>query len=152
MKNMVIALMSETNVESLLTIERGSFKNPWGKLSFLSEISNASSYNFVLTSKDRAQDVIIAYLCMRKIIDEIHILKIAVEQAHRRRGIAYQFLEKCLLAVAKNDIKNVFLEVRPLNGAALLLYHKLGFQIIGKRPKYYLDTGEDAIIMRKTIS
>ena len=148
---MTIASMDETYIDSLLPIESASFKNPWGKLSFLNEISNQYSYSYVLTSSSSPEDQIIAYMCLREIIDELHILKIAVKHAYRRKGIAYRFLNDCLYSLSKKNIKTVFLETRPSNIAGLLLYRKLGFHVIGKRPKYYTDTGEDAVIMRKLL-
>jgi ribosomal-protein-alanine N-acetyltransferase len=147
---MAIASMDERHIDSLLSIEASSFKHPWGRRSFLDEISNRYSYSYVLTVRNKSQNQVIAYTCLRKIIDELHILKIAVNEAHRRKGIAYQFLNDCLKSAAKKEIKTVFLEVRPSNEAALHLYQKMGFHVIGKRPRYYADTGEDAIIMEKS--
>ena len=146
---MTISLMTENHIEDLLSIESASFKCPWGKLSFVNELARAFSYNFVLTKKIKSHDQIVAYICMREIIDEIHILKLAVKSSCRNKGIAYQFLSDCIQSVVKNHIRGAFLETRPSNIAGLSLYRKLGFHIIGKRPKYYLDPGEDAIVMRK---
>jgi [ribosomal protein S18]-alanine N-acetyltransferase len=151
MQHLTISSMDETHIDSLLPIETSSFKNPWGKLSFLDEISNQDSHSYVLIISDKTENQVIAYSCLRQCIDELHILKIAVKRTHRRKGIAYRFLDDCLCAISKKGIKTVFLEVRPSNVAGLNLYRKLGFNIIGKRPKYYADTGEDAIIMRKLL-
>lgn len=152
MKNMTISMMSKIHIEAMSSIERVSFKNPWTELSFFNELSNDHSYNFVLTSKNKSEEKLIAYLCMRRIIDEIHILKMAVQSAYRRKGMAYYLLKNGLLqSAAKNQIRTAFLEVRPTNVSGLSLYQKLGFQIIGKRPRYYTDTGEDAIIMKKLL-
>ena len=148
---MTITAMTETNIDSILAIESSSFKNPWRKISFLNELTQDFSYNLVLTAKKKSHEQILAYLCMREIMDEIHIIKIAVEATYRNKGIAYQFLNDCMNSVVKNHIRSAFLEVRPSNVAGLKLYRKLGFHVIGKRPKYYLDTGEDAIIMRKLL-
>jgi [ribosomal protein S18]-alanine N-acetyltransferase len=151
MKDMTLASMDETHIDSLLSIETSSFRNPWGKLSFLDEISNQYSLTYVITTPHENGNQVVAYLCLRQIIDELHILKIAVKQTYRRKGIAYVFLSDCLNAISKKKIRTVFLEVRPSNAAGLNLYRKLGFHVIGKRPKYYADTGEDAIIMRKLL-
>jgi ribosomal-protein-alanine N-acetyltransferase len=148
MQLMTMSSMDETHIDSLLPIEISSFRNPWGKLSFLDEISNQHSYSYVLTIPHGSDDQVVAYICLRQIIDELHILKIAVRRSYRRKGIAYRFLADCLCAVSKQGVRAVFLEVRPSNSAGLHLYRKLGFHIVGKRPKYYLDTGEDAFIMR----
>ncbi|HIC84976.1 MAG TPA: GNAT family N-acetyltransferase, partial [Desulfobacterales bacterium] len=49
-------------------------------------------------------------------------------------------------------VKEIWLEVRPSNGAAIKLYEKQGFQVKGRRQKYYTDTGEDALVMALRIS
>lgn len=143
--------MDQTHIDSLLSIEISSFMNPWSKLSFLNEISNQYSYSYVLTTHHKTVNQMVAYICLRQIIDELHVLKVAVEPTNRRKGIAYRFLNDCLCAVSKKGIRTAFLEVRPSNTAGLRLYMKLGFHVIGKRPKYYADTGEDAVIMRKLL-
>ena len=148
---MAITAMSENHIELVLSIEWASFKHPWSKLSFLNEISNEHSHNFVLITDKKYHEKLAAYLCMREIIDEIHILKVAVKPIYRRKGIAYHLLNDCLEIAVQNQNRTAFLEVRPSNISGLSLYRKLGFQIIGKRPKYYIDTGEDALIMKKTL-
>jgi ribosomal-protein-alanine N-acetyltransferase len=40
-----------------------------------------------------------------------------------------------------------WLEVRPSNTAARALYESFGFQEVGRRPLYYADTEEDAILL-----
>jgi [ribosomal protein S18]-alanine N-acetyltransferase len=151
MKNITISAMDESHIDSLLSIETSSFKNPWGKLSFLDEISNPYSYSYVLTTPYKTDSQVIAYICLRQIIDELHVLKVAVKPTHRRKGIAYRFLTDCLCEISKKGVRTIFLEVRPSNTGGFLLYRKLGFNVIGKRPKYYTDTGEDAVIMRKLL-
>ncbi len=149
MSSFMISCMKASHIDALLSIESRSFKNPWGKPSFLDEISNPQALSYVFVLPDKNKDQIIGYACFRRILDELHMLKIAVQPSHRRKGIAYDFLNDYLNGLAQKGVRSVFLEVRPSNQAALGLYHKLGFHIIGKRPKYYLDTGEDAVIMRK---
>jgi [ribosomal protein S18]-alanine N-acetyltransferase len=151
MRQMTISSMDETHIDALLSIETSAFRNPWGKLSFLDEIANQYSYSYVLTFPHKTGNQVVAYLCLRQIMDELHILKIAVQQTYRRKGIAYRFLNNCLCALTDKAIRTIFLEVRPSNVAGLHLYRKLGFHVIGKSPKYYTDTGEDAVIMRKLL-
>jgi ribosomal-protein-alanine N-acetyltransferase len=48
---------------------------------------------------------------------------------------------------ARRGAELATLEVRVSNQAAVNLYHKFGFQIVGRRPRYYRDNGEDALLM-----
>ena len=82
---------------------------------------------------------------------ELEILKVAVVPHARRRGLA-----RALLARVAEDARNlgastVSLEVRAGNEPAQALYHALGMEDIGMRPRYYQD-GEDALFMRGPIA
>jgi len=145
--------MTGNHIEPVLAIEQSSFSSPWGKPAFFSELACAHSRNYVLpgsTLPDVNVQGIVAYTCMRVVLDEIHLMKIAVAPACRRLGIAYRFLRDCLNLTARQEIRSAFLEVRSSNIAGLCLYRKLGFETIGNRPGYYPDSGEAAIIMKKT--
>ncbi|MBR3690077.1 MAG: tRNA (adenosine(37)-N6)-threonylcarbamoyltransferase complex transferase subunit TsaD [Eggerthellaceae bacterium] len=78
---------------------------------------------------------------------DVQILKVAVLPEMRRRGIARE-----LLARVAGDARNLgastsSLEVRASNLGAQALYERLGYESLGKRPRYYSD-GEDAVIMK----
>ena len=148
---MTISAMSEKDIDTVFAMERASFLNPWSKSAFLNELSHKYSYNFVLKRGNSIENLqVIAYLCLRKIFDEIHILKIAVNKERRRKGIACNFLTHCLELVSRRQNMKAVLEVRQSNTAGICLYRKIGFNIIGHRPNYYPDTGENAILMGKT--
>ncbi|MEE0706632.1 MAG: GNAT family N-acetyltransferase, partial [Adlercreutzia sp.] len=77
---------------------------------------------------------------------DVQILKVGVDPAWRRHGIA-----RALLARVADDARNLgartsSLEVRAGNAGAQALYEALGYRSLGKRPRYYSD-GEDAVIM-----
>lgn len=142
--------MTGDAVDSVCAIENASFHNPWSRLCFLDELSFNDSRNFILKLENSHKtDAIIAYLCYRAIVDELHILKLAVHPEYRHRGIASDFLTHCLKNHGFNHITAALLDVRAGNAAAIGLYKKLDFHIIGQRPNYYFDTGEDALLMRK---
>ena len=151
MSPLSISPMTEHHLEPVLAIERASFSRPWEKLAFLGELVCDHSRNFVLSAPvPLTPDAIIAYTCLRIVLDEIHLMKIAVAPASRERGIAYQFLKECMNLTTHREISSAFLEVRPSNTAGRRLYEKLGFEPVGKRPGYYPESGEPAIIMKKT--
>ena len=95
---------------------------------------------------------IVAYAFIRRVADELHILKIAVTPARRGHGIATWFLNSCFTMGTRQGANSVFLEVRPSNIPAVELYEKLGFKEIGRRPKYYSDSKEDALVMMKKLA
>ena len=137
--------MGAHDLSDVAAIESVNFKNPWGVLAFINELACENAYSFVLKSN---QGRIIAYFCFRLILLELHVLKVAVSEKYRQKGIASGFFNQCLKEIP-GVFDFAFLEVRPSNIAAMRLYKKLGFQVIGQRPGYYTDTGEDAIMMGK---
>ncbi len=149
---MIVSAMTENDIDTVFAMEQASFLNPWSKSAFLNELSHTYSYNFVLNHENAIKNFqVIAYLCLHKIVDEIHILKIAVKKEKQRKGIAANFLTHCLELVSVHQNMRAVLEVRQSNKAGIGLYKKTGFHIIGQQPNYYLDTGEDAILMGKTL-
>ncbi len=92
-----------------------------------------------------------AYACLRRIDGEVHLLKVAVAPGLRKRGIATWLLSNCFKKIAKKGLRVVHLEVRPGNTAAQALYKTLGFKLLAIRPRYYTDTGEDALVLVKKL-
>ena len=76
--------------------------------------------------------------------EENEILNLAVDHAYRRRGLAVALLE----SVRRRRSGQLFLEVRESNVAAQSLYRRLGYDVVGVRPKYYENPEEAAIVMR----
>lgn len=75
---------------------------------------------------------------------EIH--KIAVKGDYRRRGIASQMMDSLLETAGQKNIKEIFLEVRKSNTAALRFYEKCKFMKIGERKDYFNNPREDALV------
>jgi ribosomal-protein-alanine N-acetyltransferase len=144
--------LTRGDIDSIVDIEQRSFSHPWSRNSFLEELSRSDSYNYgIMFGHCQAKTHLIAYICYRLIQDEMHLLKIAVAPTWRSRGVASLLLRKRLRAEERRGAAASLLEVRPSNVSVIALYDRLGFQIIGKRPKYYADTREDALIMMKTL-
>lgn len=146
----VFTAITESDIDAIIPIENLSFQQPWGRLSFLSELGQPGAENLAVCSiEPGGLEHFVAYIFFRLAADEMHVLKIAVAQEYRCRGIATVLMEKCLELADARGCSAAYLEVRPANTAALTLYRKLGFCVIGKRTNYYSETGEDALVMRK---
>src|SRR5262249_53844871 len=90
---------------------------------------------------------LLGFLIFWLVHDELHILNVATHPSHRRRGVAWAVLEAALDRGRQNRCTLATLEVRRSNEAALSLYRAFGFRAVGIRPNYYVDEGEDAIVM-----
>ena len=140
--------LTEKDIDPVMDIEQKSFTQPWSTDSFLTEFVRQDSYNYGVNCMNRSKDrQIVAYVCYRLMEKEMHLLKIAVIPQWRGQGIASWLLRKSLNTCENRGIAESFLEVRSSNLSAIGLYQKLGFKMIGRRPHYYSDTQEDALVM-----
>jgi ribosomal-protein-alanine N-acetyltransferase len=80
-------------------------------------------------------------------VDEAHIVAIAVREAYRGRGLGELLLSESIDLALANQQEVITLEVRRSNIAAQNLYEKFRFLKVGVRRRYYSDNHEDAIIM-----
>jgi ribosomal-protein-alanine N-acetyltransferase len=88
----------------------------------------------------------------RQVGDEGEILNLAVTPAQRRKGEGGALLDGVLKEFAARRVSRVFLEVRESNETGIAFYSKHGFAKTGRRPGYYRDPEEAAIVMEKKIA
>ena len=145
MTEVFIRDMQLSDISDVLAIERISFTTPWDIRSFEYELG----YKDTILKVAVLNNQIIGYVCVRTILDVTHILNLAVLPEFRRRGIGSMLLRDALneLKRLKPDINLITLEVRESNTAAIELYEKFGFKVMGKRISYYDKPHENAIIM-----
>lgn len=144
MNNISVREMTLNDLDSVLDIENISFTTPWTRESFEKEIKNNQLAKYLVIEYDNR---IIGYGGMWFIIDEAHITNIAIQREFRNKKLG-SFLVRAMIEYAEGlGIHRMTLEVRESNIPARRLYEKLGFSPCGKRPKYYQDNNEDAIIM-----
>jgi len=95
------------------------------------------------------EGVIAGYGVLSVAAGEAHVLNVCIGPAHRGLGLGRLLLRRLLDIARWNGAGRVFLEVRPSNPVAQSLYRSIGFDEIGRRPKYYpaKDGREDAIVM-----
>ena len=80
---------------------------------------------------------------------EADMMNLAVSGRYRRQKIGENLVEVLIENLRKRAVKSLSLEVRVSNEPAIRLYEKLGFAQVGRRPKYYANPREDALILRK---
>jgi len=129
--------------KDILSIEKSSFITPWGLTQFVDELNNPYSHMWGLIEEED----LIGYICFWTVLDEVHIMSIAIRPDMRRKGMAKFLLKELIKSAEQNNISKIWLEVRPSNKVAISLYENLGFKKVGVRKGYYSDTHEDAIVM-----
>ena len=138
------------DLDKILTIDRTAFKRSWHRKSFLEELACDNAYSYVARTQLVDQRIeIIAYVFLRILLTEMHILRIAVAREFQDRGVATWLLQRCCALAKQKKVYSLLIEVRPTNKTAIALYRKSGFQVLEKRPHYYPENGEDALVMVK---
>jgi ribosomal-protein-alanine acetyltransferase len=95
---------------------------------------------------------ITGFLVARQAADEAEILNIAVRRANRRTGVATALLLCAVKELRAGNATRLFLEVRQSNAPAIAFYQKHGFRQVGKRPAYYRQPAEAALIFERKLT
>lgn len=121
-----------------------SFSMPWPERSFRFEVtSNPAARCWVAETEGRIVGMIVVWM----IVDEAHIATIATHPDFRRQGIGDELLTYALVSALSEGAVKSLLEVRASNEAAQRMYRRFGYVEDGRRPRYYKDNQEDAILM-----
>jgi len=131
------------DIDAIHRVELSAFSSPWRREFFEAELQLPG--RVILVAVDRAGELA-GYLFAMFIFDEMHVNKIAVSAALRRRGIARDLMDRCLEFARKSGIHVISLEVRKSNEGAQAFYRTLDFTDAFIRPRYYPD-GEAAVVM-----
>jgi len=139
----ILPLLRE-DLPGVLEIEKSSFSNPWTLLMFEQELKLFNSHFCVLKEKESAS--VLGYAGFWHIIDEAHIVNLAVHPQHREKGYGKILLRELIKKMLNLRCGVVYLEVRESNTGARRLYERAGFEMAGRRKKYYNEPSEDAVI------
>jgi ribosomal-protein-alanine N-acetyltransferase len=131
----VIEKAKRADIDAVYRIEEASFPAPWRRRFFVSELSADGRYNLVA----KLNGVIVGYLFAMWIFDEMHVNKIAVDAAVRRRGIADALMARCFTFAREHGVATIALEVRKSNTSAQEFYRHLEFESSYLRQRYYPD-------------
>ena len=142
-KYTIVELVPE-DLEAILEIEQVAFKSPWPRGVFEMEFQNNRAYNIVCVDNT---GTLVGYCLSWLIYDEIHILKVAVDESCQNQGLGRSMIEDTLEYFIAKGANHAILEVRLDNVSAIALYEKLGFEEIRIRKNYYRETNEDALVM-----
>lgn len=94
------------------------------------------------------REAICGFIAWHVILDEAELLSLAVDKDYRRRGIGKALLQASVMQWQASNVAHAFLEVREHNSPAQTLYAQCGFQLSGRRKRYYHHPKEDALMMR----
>ncbi|EKF74221.1 ribosomal-protein-alanine N-acetyltransferase [Alcanivorax hongdengensis A-11-3] len=139
--------MEPEDLEAVTAIEQAAQVTPWGMAHFR-DCLQTDYYRCEVAVQGEQP---LAFLILSQILDEMHVLNIAVAPAFQRRGVARHLLMAALERARREAMSVIYLEVRESNHGARQLYHSLGFEVTGLRKNYYrrADEGrENAVLMQ----
>jgi ribosomal-protein-alanine N-acetyltransferase len=139
--------MTEADIDEVLSVEEAVYPHPWSRGNFQDSLS--SGYHaWVLRDQG---GVMLGYFLLMAIVDEAHLLNLAVSAEMQGQGLGRFLLNQSVACARGLGMESVLLEVRPSNARALEIYRRYGFTGIGRRKGYYPAANgqrEDAIVMR----
>ena len=144
---MIIRKMNLGDVSAIAELEKLCFSDPWSENSIASEVDNRLSYWLVA----EVDGIVAGYVGSQTVLDAADMMNLAVSPVYRRRGIGQALVNALVEHLRQNEVIALLLEVRVSNAPAIALYESLGFEQVGRRPKYYHNPREDALIMRKEL-
>ncbi|HLA98883.1 MAG TPA: ribosomal protein S18-alanine N-acetyltransferase [Anaerolineales bacterium] len=141
--------MRLSDLAPVVLIDQLSFSLPWPESAFRYElVDNPRSFILVAElARQEAAPQVVGVIVIWEILDEAHIATLAVHPDQRRLGIASKLLLSALKIALTRGARTATLEVRSRNPAAQALYQKFRFEVVGRRPRYYRDDNDDALIM-----
>jgi ribosomal-protein-alanine N-acetyltransferase len=140
----VVEPMRLGDVAAVHDIERLSFRTPWPAYAFEQELTGNRLASYLVA---RAGETVVGFAGVWMMVDEAHITTFGVHPDWRRQAIGRQLLLGLTDLAISIGARRMTLEVRESNLGARALYSAFGFEVTGRRPGYYTDDGEDALVM-----
>ena len=141
-----VRIAKSSDLDDIYDLDVQTFAMPWSKEALSYDILENDNA-FVIVAEYEGEFA--GYADIWTVLDEADLNSIAVIVDFRRKGIGDAIMLAMTEMLSANGVATINLEVRVSNMPAIKLYKKYGFNECGVRPGYYLDNGEDALIMKR---
>lgn len=141
--------LTKSELDTIIKIDKQANKTPWSLYDYEESFKNPNHYCIGY----KIEEKLIGFCVYGLVLDEAEILQIVIDKDSHGKGHGYQLLNHISNILKKQKASQIFLEVMLGNSHAINLYHKSGFNIVGRRKNYYRVDGKniDAILMAKTL-
>ncbi len=143
--NYKVVPMDKSHIDQIAQLEQTAFSTPWSKASLEEELYNPQA-SFLVAEGEGGE--VLGYAGLHVVLDEGYIANFAVFPQYRRQGVAGQLLD-VYCRFGEEHLSFLTLEVRVSNRAAIDLYMGRDFEQVGRRPNFYENPTEDAILMTR---
>ena len=144
-----VRAVTDGDLARVVAIEDACFANPWTHEALAAELARSWARMLVAEDETLAGAPVVAFVNYWVVADEVHVLNVATDPLHRRKGHARALVAAMVAAARAENARSLLLEVRAANAPAIALYREFGFREVGTRRGYY-DDGEDATLMTAT--
>ena len=145
---LLIESIKTNDIDTISSIEQDSYQFGWTRRNFQDSLNSKYTCKKLINNS-----LLVGYFVWMRVENECHILNFTIASGRQKRGLGQWMLSRLLSSLSDYKLESVFLEVRPSNKAAINLYGKNGFEIVGRRKNYYstFNGREDALVMRRLI-
>lgn len=145
-----IRRMTPADIDRVMEIAESLKEAPhWPRSAFLEALDpEAAPLRIALVAQDTASGAVAGFAVASLVAPQAELENIAVDSQFQRCGLARRLFAALVGELRAAQISEIFLEVRASNHSALGFYRALGFVETGRRPRYYHDPQEDAVLMR----
>lgn len=148
--SVVIRAASAADVDAVVRLERASGAPHWSALDYLAIFSGVGPQRCLLVAE--VAGALVGFAVGKVLLGEAELETVAVVVEARRGGIGQRLCCALKEWCEAQGAGSIELEVRAGNIAAVALYAGMGFVEVGRRPGYYRDPMEDAVLMRMELT
>ena len=121
----------------------------WSQAAYIDALKpDSTPSRFALVATEVGSDLVLGFAVARLVPPQAELETIAVAAKRQRQGLASRLFSALAGDLRAADVRELLLEVRASNQPALTFYQSVGFRETGRRPRYYADPIEDAVLMR----
>jgi ribosomal-protein-alanine N-acetyltransferase len=147
-----IRSMIATDIEAVMDIAAGLRDAPhWDGKAYEATLARAGEQKGIALVAEGPQSGVAGFIVGGLIPPEAEIESVVVRPDLQRQGLARRLFTAFSAEARRLGSSLILLEVRPSNAAARAFYQSLGFTETARRPSYYADPVEDAILMARTL-
>ena len=138
--NIEIRKIDAESAKLAAELEKLCFSEPWSEKAILEEAERGF---FIAAYIDGA---FAGYAGMLSVLDERDVCNVATHPSFRSRGVGKALVCALIESARETGASVIMLEVRKSNAAAIALYEKAGFTLVGQRKNFYTMPREDALL------